>query len=778
MKLLTESDTRAKLIDPALHRCGWTEDLIRREETDRGIDIVEGQSRRRQKGRIDYLLRIRVNINSQPIAVALIEAKRSNEPPDKGLEQAKKYARLNHVPFVYSSNGHPFVEYDHYTGKTSGHRHLKEFPTPSELRQRYEKGIEVSLESETARPLLIPYPGGEASRRYYQDAAIRAAIEKIARGEKRLLLFLATASGKTFIAVHILKKIADAGQLRRALFVCDRDKLRTQGLGAFQNVFGSDAAEVTTTNPQKNARILIATYQTLNVAGETEDAKFFLENYPRNYFSHIIIDECHRSAWGKWSIVLRQNPNAVQIGLTATPRSFEGGTQEERQEDEEITANNLKYFGEPVYEYDMAQGIEDGYLPACEIIRRITDLDERGVDREDIERLGGIDAITGKPIIGAESRHHYGAPSFEDIIQLPDRVKAWCKDLFELFQQTGGPLQKTVIFCVRDTHADAVAAEINNLYAEWCLKKRQKRLDPYAFKCTAIVGGSQYIADLRGSERSHFVATTVDLITTGVDVPILRNVVFFKYVRSPISFQQMMGRGSRIHLPTNKLMFRVYDYTNATRLLGESFMSRLSPAREPKEPEEERKEKIIRVEGFDVHINPAGTYIVTEKEGRLAMVTVEEYKQRVAERLVEEIKTFDDFRNCWINPQERKRLIDSLPDSGRGMRLLQEVLNRKEYDLYDVLAEIGFGVAPKSRKERGEALRYKHDAWLKSLPKKAADTLIALARQFERGGTEELENPYVFNAPDVIKAGGLHSLKILGEPKDIINETKEKLFSA
>lgn len=299
-------------------------------------------------------MRIRVNINAQPVAVALIEAKRSDEPPDKGLEQAKRYARLNYVPFVYSSNGHLFIEYDHFTGKTSTPQPLERFPVPEELRRRYESGAGFSLESETAKPFLTPYAGGEASRRYYQDAAIRAALGKIAIGEKRLLLYLATGSGKTFIAVHLLKKIADAGGLRRALFVCDRDELRTQGLGAFQNVFGADAAPVATENPQKNARILIATYQTLNVAGETEDAKFLLENYPENYFSHIIIDECHRSAWGKWSTVLRRNPEAVQIGLTATPRSFEGGTEEERREDEEITANNLKYFGEPVYEYDMA----------------------------------------------------------------------------------------------------------------------------------------------------------------------------------------------------------------------------------------------------------------------------------------------------------------------------------------------------------------------------------------------------------------------------------------
>ncbi|MEW6455882.1 MAG: DEAD/DEAH box helicase family protein [Acidobacteriota bacterium] len=775
---LSEADTKAKLVDPVLHKKGWTEDLIRREETAPGIDIIDGKPRRKSQGRMDYLLRTRVNINSQPIAVGLIEAKKSNEPPDRGLEQAKRYARLNNVPFVYSSNGHLFIEYDNFTGKTSEPRPLEEFPTPSELRQRYESRLGISLESEETKPLLVPYPSGEATRRYYQDAAIRSALEKIAQGKKRVLLFLATGSGKTFIAVHILKKIADAGQLRRALFVCDRDELRTQGLSAFQNVFGTDAAEVTTSNPQKNARILIATYQTLNVAGENEDAKFFLENYPENYFSHIVIDECHKSAWGKWSIVLKRNPDAVQIGLTATPRYWEGGNDEERRGDEEITANNIQYFGEPVYEYDMAQGIEDGYLPPCEIIARQVNLDLRGVTRENIEKAGGAtDAITGEPLAVHETRGIYEATSFEDIIQLPDRVEVMCSDLFDMLLQTSGPLQKTVIFCVRDTHADAVATEMNNLYTEWCSKNGQKRLEPYAFKCTASVGGSEYIADLRGSERSHFIATTVDLITTGVDIPIVRNVFFFKYVRSPIAFQQMLGRGSRIHLPTNKLMFRVYDYTDATRLLGKAFKSRPSPTREPKEPGE-RKEKIIRVEGFDVHVNPAGTYIVNQKEGRLAMVTVEEYKQTLADKLVEETETFENFRKCWISPQERRALIDALPDDGRGLKLLQELLQLKDYDLYDVLAEIGFGLAPKSRKERVEALQYKHKSWFDSLPEQTAKILLALAKQFEKGGTEELENPYVFNAPEVIKSGGLDALKTLGDPKEIINETKERLFAA
>ena len=774
---LNEADTRAKLIDPLLHQKGWTEDLISREETERGIEIIDGKPQRREKGRIDYLLRIRVNANTQPISVSLIEAKKEDELPTKGLEQAKKYARLNHVYFIFSSNGHRFVEYDSFTGKTSPPKLMSEFPSPLELRIRVEQGLGISFEDEKAKPLLVPYPKGEASRRYYQDAAIRAALEKIATGRKRLLLYLATGSGKTFIAVNLLKKIADAGQLHRALFLCDRDELRSQALGAFQNVFGADAAAVTTSNPQKNARILIATYQTLNVSSEEEDAKFFLENYPENYFSHIVIDECHRSAWGKWSIILKRNPDAIQVGLTATPRHFKGGTAEEHAEDAQITEDNIKYFGEPVYEYPMSQGIEDGYLPACEIIRREINIDKTGIKRDDLLPLGIRDATTGEIIPPDETREKYEAPSFETIIQLPDRVKAMCKDLFDMLLETGGPYQKTVIFCVRDSHADNVASEMNNLYAEWCAKNNEKRVDPYAFKCTALVGGSQYIADLRGSERSHYIATTVDLISTGVDVPILQNVVFFKYVNSPIAFHQMLGRGSRIHSPTNKLMFRAYDYTNASRLLGEDFITRSSPTKEGEEHNTE-KEKIIEVEGLEVHINPAGTYVITEIDGKLGMVTIEEYKEMIASKLSQAVSTFDDFRNYWIDPLKRRELIDSLPNDGAGLRMLRDIMGLKDFDLYDILAEIGFGVAPKSRRDRVFALEYKYNEWLNGLPPNTRNTLLALAKQFEIGGTEELENHYIFQIPEVSKTGGLDALTLLGDPKDVILEVKRMLFTA
>ena len=248
---LNEADTRAKLIDPAIHKCGWTEDLIRREETAGTVEIINGKARRRSRGKIDYVLRVKVNVDTQPVALALIEAKKENLPPGHGLDQAKGYAecRRHNVQFIFTSNGHQFVEFDCFTGYTSTPKSIAGFPSPAELRARYEQGMGFTLESAAARPLLQRYAGGEGARRYYQDAAIRAVMEKIARCEstrqpKRVLLSLATGAGKTFIAVNLLKRISDAGQLTRALFVCDRDELRTQALKAFQNVFGADAAEV------------------------------------------------------------------------------------------------------------------------------------------------------------------------------------------------------------------------------------------------------------------------------------------------------------------------------------------------------------------------------------------------------------------------------------------------------------------------------------------------------------------------------------------------------
>jgi type I restriction enzyme R subunit len=827
-----EADTRAKLIDPAIHRRGWTEDLIRREETAGAIEILGGRGRRRARGRVDSVLRIQVNPGTQPVAVALIEAKREDLPPGHGLEQAKGYAlckRLN-VPFVFSTNGHLFVEFDRFTGLTSAPRPLTEFPTPAELRARYEQAMGFRLDADPARPLLQPYSGGEATRRYYQDAAIRAVLEKVARCElrgeaKRALLSLATGAGKTFIAVNLLKRIADAGQLRRALFVCDRDELRTQALKALQNVFGADAAEVYRkpdgSNNARNARVHVATYQTLGVDREDGDASFLTTFYPNDYFTHIIIDECHRSAWGKWSQVLTRNPGAVQVGLTATPRELaeklcklaegpraadlwqapepseatllaaessvpyrigagEAVLSQEGRADAAVCADNLRYFGEPAYEYDMAQATEDGYLAACEIQKGRVNLDDTGISKAEIIARNPVNALTGRPLTAAQIDDLYEKYQFEDRILLPDRVLAMCRDLFDYLLATGGPEQKTIIFCARDRHADDVSVCMNNLYAQWCVENGKPQLDFYAFKCTAAASGNDQLPDLRGSSRSHFVATTVELLTTGVDVPCVRNIVFFKYLKSPISFYQMVGRGTRIDLPTGKLMFRVYDYTDATRLFGEEFVTKppTGGGGEGPPPPPPPPEPTISVEGFDVHVTDAGRFIVAQVDGKAMPVPLEDYKAQLSARLVGQVGTLQDFRRRWIDPPSRQELLDGLVGAGYSPSLVRRVDEKEDYDLYDVLAELGWGMRPRTRQDRTLAFTYKHEDWLDALPAGAAATIKAIARQFERGGTESLENPQVFQTPEVKAAGGLAALQAAGQPAELLRETKARMFAA
>ncbi|HBG26978.1 MAG: hypothetical protein A2Y10_15355 [Planctomycetes bacterium GWF2_41_51] len=780
-----EADTRAKLIDPAIHAKGWTEDLIRREESAPPIQFDGNlKPRRKGRGRVDYLLRVKVNPDTQPVAVALIEAKKENLPPAHGLEQAKAYAtckRLN-IPFVFSSNGHLFVEFNNKTGITSQPKQLSEFPTPQRLRQFYEDAKGIRLDSELAKPLLVKYTGGEATRRYYQDAAIRAVLEKIAQGGTRALLSLATGSGKTFIAVNLLKRIADAGQLKRALFVCDRTELREQGLGAFQNIFGSDAAPVYLDsdgkNHARNARIHVATYQTLNVDNDDADANFLVTHYPENYFSHIVIDECHRSAWGKWSSVLTRNDKAIQIGLTATPRQLRltANTQEAEQ-DRKITADNVNHFGEPVYEYDLMQGIEDGYLAACDLQKGRVNLDETGITIEELLKRNPRDAITGKPVTAEELKDRYEKTEYEDRILLPDRVIAMCADLFKYLITNGNPEQKTIIYCARDRHADDVAAEMNNLYARWCRDNDKERKDHYAFKCTAESNGNDFLPEFKASNQSHFVATTVDLLTTGVDVPCVRNIVFFKYVRSPISFYQMVGRGTRIHEPTGKLMFTVYDYTDASKLFGENFVTRRQTTESGGGGGGTEQPPSIIVDGFDVHVSDQGRYVITEVDGKAMPVTVEEYKEKLSQRLVKELPSLDKFIYCWIEPEDRRALIDDLVKSGYSPTVVQRLEDMISYDLYDVLAYLGYGLVPRTRTDRASAFVYKNNKWLSALPANTCNTLKAMTNQFAIAGTEGLENPNIFRIPEVRLAGGLEALKIIGEPAQVLHQTKERIFA-
>ena len=801
----TEADTRAKLIDPKLYQRDWTEAHIRREQTAGSIELTEDGAERLAPGRIDYVLRLPISEGTQPVAVAYVEAKRENALPEAGIEQAQNYQKRLHVTFVYSTNGHQFIEYDASSGLTSEPRPLEEFPTPTELRERYEQVKGFKLASAKAKALLMPYARGEATRRYYQDAAIRAVLEKIAARKpmwNRALLSLATGAGKTFIAVNLLKKIADAGQLQRALFLCDRDELRTQALGAFAAEFGSDAAEVYAEadgkNHARNARVHIATYQTLDVASLDATANFLIKHYPENYFSHVVIDECHRSAWGKWSAVLKRFSAAVQIGLTATPREviLSAARQDDSEqavgplipwEDRQLLADNHRYFGDPVYEYTLVQGIEDGYLAPPDIhtfdlyhdnhrhaerVRRITGADLKGKTI--------TDSATGQVV--AEEQKEYGPAELEKRLLMPERIDAMCSHLFAQFLAHSGPEQKTIVFCVTDWHAGEVARRLRDLYRDWCHARGVEPKQDYAFRCTQKAGDAKSTtADLRGSVTSHFIACTVELLSTGVDVPALQNIVFFKYLNSPILFAQMLGRGTRLHAETEKLMFRVFDYTGATDLFGLDYKTKLK-----KKPGGGGKQKgpqpipPKKVEGVTIRVEPTGHYLIGVIDGEPRKVSVEEYRQRLAARLLHFAPDAATFRARWLVPDQRHELLAGIVQSGLSPKALAEIEELQACDLFDVLGEVGYALQRRTRAERAFMFHTKNAKWLAPLPLPAQATLKAVANQFGKGGTEALESAAIWDVRDVAEAGGLAALKQLqlGKPYEIIDQTKERLFAA
>lgn len=800
-----EAQTRFELIDPAIEVRGWRRSEISIEvKTDPQIDIVDGKPRRRPSGRTDYILRRPLADDTEPIPLAIIEAKREGLPPQHGLQQGKDYrvGELNNVPFVFSSNGHQFVEYDEATGQTSEPKPMAEFPRPHDLIARYLAARQLPAKSVDLKLLETGYAQGRDYLRYYQDAAIRATVEKVIRdraGKRRVraLLSLATGSGKTRIAAVLLRRMFDAEAFGKALFVCDRTELRDNGLGDFQASFGNNAAEVDTRNPQKNARVLIATYQTLDQKVRDADGKettFFAKNYPPGFFDVIVIDECHRSAWGDWFAFLKANFDGIHIGLTATPREIELPetddelTKQEIHNDRQRLADNLEYFGEPVYKYTYLQGVRDGYLAPAEIEtwdlfhdRRAVPERVRGVLRSDLAGKKLTNALTGQPVTPDAVAERNEGTALEQKLILPERVEAMSKHLFErlLVHGDNDPHQKTIVFCASDHHADLVTNQLNNLYAAWCKLKGQRRLPTFSFKCMASNDGQSLIADFRDRQRAFFIATTMDLLTTGVNVPCARNIVFFRYIRSPILFHQIVGRGTRVDGVNDKLMFRIFDYTGATELFGADFITRPpSGGSDDPRPPGPPPPPPVKVKGIQIELAHAGNFYVMNRNGQTVRATPEEYRQRLVEELLATVPTLAGFRERWLDPERRHELMAQLAAQGLLPENLRTAAHMDDYDLFDVIAAVTYGVKPKTRAQRAAQLDNLATDWLLQLPPPAAKVIRAIARQFERAGTDALETDQLWNAGEVRAARGLAALKLGGDPGALLRRTKECLFAA
>jgi len=831
-----EAQTRYDLIDPVLRdQKGWKHAdymAARLEETARAIDIIDGKPRRRPKGRTDYVLYWDCSGGTNPQPIAIIEAKREGLPPDHGMAQGQDYliGKLRHVPFVFSTNGHLYVDYDQKTGLVSDPKPLAGFPQPDELCGQQSKFRGFQLDAPAAAPLTADADLSALTLRYYQDAALRAALQKVASDEisgqpRRVLVPLATGGGKTRLAAAFLKKLDAAGKLTRALFVCDRDPLRTSGLEAMQAAFGANAAEVSTRNAQPNAKVLVATYQTLGFTPTSDEpdepqpdpatyptpakpsppppaqssepelgeGSFFADHYPKNYFDVIIIDECHRSAWGKWRMILDRNPRAIHLGLTATPRQIklpkaaDAETSRRIEDDARLIADNYTYFGEPPYEYDYLQGVEDGY---CQILTYDIFHDNqseperlRGVKRTDVADKELTNVNTGESV-PAKAVEESTTPGKIDVrLVYPGRVKTFAEHFFAklLELNEGDPHQKTIIFCASDLHARRVTTALNNLYSAWCAQHDRKRCQKFAFQCMSSTNGNEMVPDFRGRQKSHFIATTKDLLSTGVDVPCVRNVVFLRYLQSPLLFLQMVGRGTRIDEATDKLMFSLWDYTGATALFGADLItpppSPPSPPGPPPPPPPP-VEPPVQVKGTQFTITETGQFFVTSIDGQTQRVTPQQYRALLAERLLSLAPELADFRTQWLDPAKRADLLLTLERQGLRPEKLPDISQQADYDLFDLLAALVYGLKPLTRHERAELFLGQQPAWLVQLPQPTAKIIHKIVRQFEAGGTEALETPELFQQ---ISADGPDAYAILlegGIPSDLVRQTKEGLFVA
>lgn len=599
---LNEADTRAQLIDPQLNRAGWTRSQVTREHYYRpdfqytpGRVVLRGGRAQRDRPRImDYLLRY---TDSFPIAV--VEAKAEDVPAVAGLEQAKRYARENSLVFAFATNGRAILEWDGFSDTS---RELDAFPSPEELwrRWRINTGIDdperVSGRTETRlgelrpvysaavaaarrrNPLLHPYAPPELTRgstpRYFQEAAIRAAIVRAMRGQKRILLTMATGTGKTFTAMQIVWKLIKSewlfqqkGRPGRVLFLADRVVLRDQAYNAFGPFAGSHGDPRFMLDGQRKLSmqhdLYFGIYQTL--WGEDARGKRLFEHFAPDFFDLIIIDEAHRSGFGTWKEILDRFSGAIHLGMTATPK-----------QDENV--DTYGYFcaeepaipldpGDPAkgairpaaYTYSLGQGIEDGFLATYKVHRVRTNLDKEGLHIRDVIEQGAELIVPAE----ADLRADYYTPQFEREISLPDRTRTLVEHLARLLRQFG-PMHKTMVFCVDMEHAQEVARQLNNAFADLGLG------GDYAVPIVSEEGeqGQRWLRAFQDSDRKlPVVATTAELLSTGVDVPACRNIVFMKTLSSPILFKQIIGRGSRIDATTGKLWFRIIDYTDATRLL-------------------------------------------------------------------------------------------------------------------------------------------------------------------------------------------------------------------
>jgi type I restriction enzyme, R subunit len=749
-----EEETRMRFIDPQLKDAGWNSDLMRLEYIiGKGKIIPDGRKGKRSDPSIaDYVLQVAPNY-----PIAIVEAKSCNLPHDKGMPQAHRYAEKMKINFAYATNGLKIEEYDFIKKEQ---KTIEKFPTPQELLKRLKDHEE--LDDQQMEVLLSPFdrssrdPAGTAMEpRYYQEIAINATTSAILAGKKRILLNLATGTGKTFIAYQIAKKIwKTTSPHPKILFLADRNVLLDQAKNNSFESFGEARHRI-----QKHAEtayeMYFALYQSLDV--DKEEGELY-KQYDNDFFDYVIIDECHRGSSnedGNWRKILEHFDSAVHIGMTATPKI------------DSENKDTYDYFGPPVYTYSLKQGIEDGFLAPYMIHRVNLDIDVKGYKPKPGEK-----DLDDKLL---DTEKTYGYKDFDRILIVDERRKTVAKHLID-FMEKNGKYDKTILFCQNSEHAQAMTKLLRNYSGE-------------EFKyCVRIVSdegeiGREYLEHFQEINRDMpVIAVTSRLMSTGVDVPTCRVIALDKSINSMTEFKQIIGRGTRVFESKDKMWFTVIDYRKTSRhfedkdwdgppvseteeeqqlitkekeekLLAKALKKRQEEStKEPKDPAKEPvKIETYHIEGDKVEIHGQWVYIFDQTMNKNRLISYEDFTGETVRRLVN-----DDERQLyqiWTDPEEKRpKFIKDLEHRGITFEHLKEITNLYKNDAFDLLLHFAFNAEAKTRYERVNNLKKK--AFLEKYPEKAREVLEVILEHYGEEGYQELEGRDVLKLNKFEKFGG------------------------
>ncbi|WP_373547763.1 EcoAI/FtnUII family type I restriction enzme subunit R [Chamaesiphon sp.] len=763
--MVNETNTCRKYVEPKLSDAGWqTEPHDYTEQYYFTAGRIQPRSRRRQRGErkfADYLLLYNGNF---PIAV--VEAKAKYKTADEGLEQAIDYARTLDVKFAYATNGVGIVEYDFTTGMQS--EDLTEFPSPEQLWQRLTGEEPQQLRVDIAEKLLVPfYPTPGKDLRYYQRNAVNATISGILKGQNRLLLTMATGTGKTTTAFQICWKLSQlewntTGEARapRILFLADRNVLVDDPMIKDFAVFGKDKIYKIQGESKKGRDLYFAIYQAI---AEDKVRPGLYKEYNPNYFDLIVIDECHRGSAkdeGSWRQILQHFEPAYQLGLTATPLRDDN-------------VDTYRYFGNPLYTYSLKQGIEDGFLAPYRVYRVKTRSDADGWRPTD----GQLDRF-GRMI----PDEMYGTPDFERKLVRRARTRAIAQHLTDFLKSTDRS-GKTIVFCVDEEHVKAMIKELRNLNAD------MTRENPdYITRITSDAGdvGKGHLYNFKDVlNETHVIAVTAKLLTTGVDIPTCKNVVLAKVIRSMTDFKQIIGRGTRVQEDRGKIFFNIIDYTNSTVLFEDRDFDDEPELITETEIDDygqvlsQQQEDTCNYELEDIDPNvgfhglpedddaPPRKYYIDGGAEEIISETIydltPDQKLQVSQIInatKEQVRTLYrsqlEIQQRWVDPQTRSEIIDILIDRGIDFDDLKRITSKPDADPFDLICHIAFDAPVLTYKQRAESLRRRQPDLFQQYGDEAKAILEILLDKYVQKGLDEFNMPDAFKAnPELLRYGNV-----------------------